>query len=189
MFGRLFGILFALLAAVAGAVLGRMAADLRRQSDAGEPLHLETESIALRPRDVMPGVIAALRVHDRPWSYLHIPSWFAAFSVNFAFAALSRELGPLLGVLRGDSHDDEPRPEPSAYAWPEAGPSTSAPPYVPPVAPVTTARRRAGPSLTRFPSFLVTIVTRCMSSRSMRRVWRWLPRGATSRCCNSSSAA
>lgn len=137
MFGRLFGILFALLAAVAGAVLGRMAADLRRQSEAGEPLQLETESVSLRPRDVMPGVIAALRVHDRPWSYLHIPSWFAAFSVNFAFAALSRELGPLLGVLRGDSGDDEPRPESSAYGWQEAGPSRSAPPYVPPVAPMT----------------------------------------------------
>lgn len=138
MFGRLFGILFALLAAVAGALLGRMAADLRRQSEAGQPLHLETESVSVRPRDVMPGVIAALRVHDRPWSYLHIPSWFAAFSVNFAFAALSRELGPLLGALRGDSHDEKPSPE---YAWPEAGPSatppSSGPSYAPSVTPVT----------------------------------------------------
>ena len=30
--------------------------------------------------------VAALRVGDRPWSYLHIPPWLAAFVVNFAVA-------------------------------------------------------------------------------------------------------
>jgi hypothetical protein len=132
MFGRLFGIIFALLAAIAGAVLGRMAADMRRQSEAGEALHVQTESVSLRPRDVMPGLIAALRVHDRPWSYLHIPSWVAAFGVNFAFAALGRELGPLFGALRGDSDDEEPYPEANAYAWPEAASNAPPAPYVPP---------------------------------------------------------
>jgi hypothetical protein len=132
MLGRLFGILFALLAAVAGAVLGRMAADVRRQSEAGEAVRVQAESASLRPRDVMPGLIAALRVHDRPWSYLHIPSWVAAFGVNFAFAALAHELGPLLGALRGESNDEQRYPEANAYAWPESGSSASTTQYVPP---------------------------------------------------------
>jgi hypothetical protein len=127
MFRRLFAVLFAIAAAILGAVIGRAAADLRRKSEAGEALHVEMDVASLRPRDVMPGLVAALRVHDRPWSYLHVPSWVAAFSVNFAFAALARELGPLFGALRGDDDTDGTYPTSNrSGAWPyESAPATS----------------------------------------------------------------
>jgi hypothetical protein len=128
MFRRLFAILFALVAALAGAALGRVVADARRQSEAGEEMHLDMDVTALHPRDVMPGLIAALRVRDRPWSFLHIPSWLAAFSVNFAFAALAHELGPLLRTLRGESDDEDVYPTvdgaPPSWSMP---PSTALP--------------------------------------------------------------
>ncbi|MEZ4553926.1 MAG: hypothetical protein R3B59_08465 [Dehalococcoidia bacterium] len=102
--GRLFKILFAVAAGVAGALAGRYVARLRHK-----PAHeFEAEAQgalsepALRPRDVIPGLIAALRVHDRPWSYLHIPAWLAAFAVNFGLAAAGREFGPLASSLRGE---------------------------------------------------------------------------------------
>lgn len=118
MFRRLFAILFALVAALLGAVLGKAVADLRRKSEAGEALHVDMDVASVRPRDVMPGLVAALRVQDRPWSYLHIPSWVAAFSVNFAFAALASELGPLLSALRGeDEPGDERDWQSDATSW------------------------------------------------------------------------
>lgn len=83
--------------AVLGAVAGRIAIDLRRRHAQGEPLEVNLNASSLRPQEVIPGLIAALRVRDRPWSYLHIPGWFAAFSVNFTLAALGRELQPLDG--------------------------------------------------------------------------------------------
>jgi hypothetical protein len=129
MFRRLFAILFALVAALAGAVLGKVVADARRQSEAGDEMHLDMDVTALHPRDVMPGLIAALRVRDRPWSFLHIPSWLAAFSVNFAFAALSHELGPLLRTLRGESDDEDIyRVDGAPPSWTPAPSSSSAPP-------------------------------------------------------------
>jgi len=70
----------------------------------------------LRPRDVIPGLVAALRVHDKPWSFLHIPAWLAAFAVNFGLAAMGRELGPLGNSLRGGD-DGWGRPAPR---WTEA---------------------------------------------------------------------
>jgi hypothetical protein len=126
MFRRLFGILFALFAALAGAVLGKVVADARRQSESDEEMHLDMDMTALHPRDVMPGLIAALRVRDRPWSFLHIPSWLAAFSVNFAFAALAHELGPLLRTLRGESDDED------VYRVDGAPESWTPPPSTPP---------------------------------------------------------
>ena len=80
--------------AVLGAVAGRIAADLRRRHEQGEPLEVTREAAIPRPQEVVPGLVAALRVSDRPWSVLHIPSWLAAFAVNFAFSALGRELRP-----------------------------------------------------------------------------------------------
>jgi hypothetical protein len=73
----------------------------------------------------MPGLVAALRVHDRPWSFLHIPSWLAAFTVNFAFTALGRELGPLFGALRGDSDDRVHEGPRDRSLWPDAPPYPS----------------------------------------------------------------
>jgi len=107
MFRRLFAVLFALLAAVGGAILGKIVADARRQAERDGVQHLDMDVTALHPRDVMPGLIAALRVRDRPWSFLHIPSWLAAFTVNFAFAALAHDLEPLLRTLRGESDDED----------------------------------------------------------------------------------
>ena len=80
--------------AVLGAAAGRVAADLRRRREQGEPLEVTREAAIPRPQEVVPGLIAALRVSDRPWSVLHVPSWLAAFAVNFAFSALGRELRP-----------------------------------------------------------------------------------------------
>jgi len=87
-------VLIAVGFAVLGAVAGRVAADLRRRREQGEPLEVTREATIPRPQEVVPGLIAALRVRDRPWLYLQIPGWFAAFAVNFAFSALGRELRP-----------------------------------------------------------------------------------------------
>lgn len=81
--------------AVVGAVAGRIAVDLRQRHLRGEPLEVKLDASSLRPQEIVPGLIAAMRVRDRPWSYLHIPGWFAAFAVNFAVSALGRELRPL----------------------------------------------------------------------------------------------
>ena len=80
--------------AVLGAVAGRVAMDLRQRQMRGEPLEVKLDASSLRPQEIVPGIIAAMRVRDRPWSYLHIPGWFAAFAVNFAVSALGRELRP-----------------------------------------------------------------------------------------------
>lgn len=100
---RIIGILFAVVAGVAGAFAGRYVARMRREAAAeyvAQPPP-EADEPMLRPRDVIPGLIAALRVHDKPWSYLHIPAWLAAFAVNFGLAAMGRELGPLGNSIRG----------------------------------------------------------------------------------------
>lgn len=89
--------------AVVGAVAGRVAMDLRQRHLRGEPLEVKLDASSLRPQEIVPGLIAAMRVRDRPWSYLHIPGWFAAFAVNFAVSALGRELRPL------DDEDGEAR--------------------------------------------------------------------------------
>lgn len=132
MLRRLLTIMLALLAALAGAFAGRAVADLRRQSAAGQALAFNTQAADLKPRDVIPGIIAALRVRDRPWSYLHIPAWLAAFGVNFAVAALSRELHPFGGMTRREEEVREHRTAPGADArdWREDAPiaSTAVPP-------------------------------------------------------------
>ena len=84
------------VAAVAGAVAGRVAAEARRRRDAGEPVtDIDFSSITLRAQDLVPGLVAALRVRDRPWSWFHIPSWLAAFGVNFGIAAVGGDLSRL----------------------------------------------------------------------------------------------
>lgn len=101
---RLVGILLALGGAVGGAFAGRYVARMRQGH--AEPEYVveakpEPSMGGLRPRDVIPGLIAALRVHDRPWSYLHIPGWLAAFAVNFGLGAMGRDFGPLGGSSPG----------------------------------------------------------------------------------------
>ncbi len=130
MIRRLRTLLFALLFAVLGAVAGRVASDIRRQQAAGEEPQLNLDGINLRPRDIAPGVVAAMRVSSRPWSLLHIPPWMAAFSINFAIAAFARELGPLGRMARGEfgEEDDGPQTEfddASPTAPPAEEPSTA----------------------------------------------------------------
>jgi hypothetical protein len=103
--------------AVAGALAGRVAADLRRQLEAGLQPSIDPATIELRPRDVVPGLLAAMRSGDRPWSYLRIPAWLVAFAVNFALGAFSEELGPLrkaagLDLFDGGEEAGAPPPEP-----------------------------------------------------------------------------
>ncbi|RJQ13147.1 MAG: hypothetical protein C4558_00460 [Dehalococcoidia bacterium] len=49
----------------------------------------------MRPQDLVPGIVAALRVNDAPWSWLHIPSPLAAFGVNLGVAAFGGDLAAL----------------------------------------------------------------------------------------------
>ena len=84
-----------LIFAVLGAAAGRWLSAQRRGETASFDL------AALRPtvREVMPGLIAALRASERPWSYLHLPGWLAAFAVNLATGAFASELAPWLRAL------------------------------------------------------------------------------------------
>ena len=101
-------VLFAALGVAAGRALERW----RRPPEPGqEPEPLDLAALQPTARDLMPGLIAALRVRDQPWSYLHIPSWLAAFGVNFAVIALSRELGPVLDALGLAPSDAERDPD------------------------------------------------------------------------------
>ncbi len=90
---RLRSLLFILLAAGLGAVLGRLALDARKRMEAGEsPAAIDPSKITLRVQDVVPGLVAAFRVKDAPWSWFHIPSWLAAFTVNLGVGALGGDL-------------------------------------------------------------------------------------------------
>lgn len=115
--------------AVLGAVAGRVAMDLRQRQLRGEPLEVKLDASTLRPQEIVPGIIAAMRVRDRPWSYLRIPGWFAAFAVNFAVSALGRELRPPDDEEPGSAHTIEGRaaPPPAAAPPPDA-PASDAPP-------------------------------------------------------------
>ena len=99
MLRRLRFLLLIAVAAVAGAVAGRVAADVRRRREAGEaPAGFDLARITVRAQDLVPGLVAAVRVRDQPWSWLHIPSWIAAFGVNFGVAAVGGDLSRLRGM-------------------------------------------------------------------------------------------
>lgn len=80
------------IAAVAGAVAGRVAAEVRRQQETGDPIDLSLNDVRIRAQDIVPGLVAAARVRDTPWSWLHIPSWLAAFGVNLGVGAVGGDL-------------------------------------------------------------------------------------------------
>jgi hypothetical protein len=90
--GRIRFLLFIAVAAIAGAVAGRIAAEVRRQQEAGEPIDISLSDVKIRAQDVVPGLVAAARVRDTPWSWLRIPSWLAAFGVNFGVGAVGGDL-------------------------------------------------------------------------------------------------
>lgn len=101
MFRRLSQLIVAVAFGVLGAAAGRAFVDLRKQQAEGEQPTMPSFSldrINVRPQDVAPGVVAAMRVTSRPWSWLHIPPWLAAFAVNFGLVAFARELGSLRGM-------------------------------------------------------------------------------------------
>lgn len=96
MLGRLRTALLVLMGAAAGAVMGRVVLEARRRQEAGlDPMDLDIRRVTLRPQDLVPGIVAALRVNDAPWSWLHIPSPVAAFGVNLGVAAFGGDLASL----------------------------------------------------------------------------------------------
>ena len=97
MFSRLRLMVLSGLFAALGAVSGHIVAEVRRQQESAESPHLDLNHINVRPRDIAPGVVAAMRVSGRPWSWLHVPPWLAAFGVNFAIAAFAREISSVTG--------------------------------------------------------------------------------------------
>ena len=83
------------LAAVVGSALGRYAAQVHARIDAGEdPLGAAFE-FDIRPQELVPGVVAAFRVGEPPWSWLHVPAWLAAFATNFFVTAVGGDLDRL----------------------------------------------------------------------------------------------
>jgi hypothetical protein len=132
-----------LVAAAAGAVLGRWLAEARARVDRGEdPLAVSFNDVNVRPQDFVPGVFAAFRVGEPPWSWLHIPGWLAAFGLNFGTAVVGGDLERLrqtvedralsaLGLQADDfrAEDVTPAPE-SPFAPPP--PTEPAPPREPP---------------------------------------------------------
>lgn len=92
MMGRIRFLLLIAIAASAGAVAGRVAAEVRRQRDAGQHIDLSLADVKIRLQDVVPGLVAAARVRDTPWSWLHIPSWLAAFGMNLGVGAVGGDL-------------------------------------------------------------------------------------------------
>ena len=107
MFKRIASIVAAVGFAAAGVVAGRLFLDLRRQVEEGEELHVDADRVRIQPRELVPGLIAAMRVHDRPWSFLHVPGWLAAFAINFGFVAFASQLAPVRAVLGLDLFDPD----------------------------------------------------------------------------------
>lgn len=93
---RLRSVLYVLVAAVLGAVIGRLAFQARERIDAGQPIE-SVNLAAAQPRvqDVIPGLVAAFRVQDAPWSWFHIPGWLAALAVNAAVGAVGGDFTSL----------------------------------------------------------------------------------------------
>lgn len=96
MFRRLRSLAFILLGAALGAVVGRVALQARQNVEQGEPAAaVDFEHITLRMQDVVPGLVAAFRVNDAPWSWFHIPGWLAAFAVNAGVGAVGGDITKL----------------------------------------------------------------------------------------------
>ena len=96
MLRRLRSIVLVIIAAAVGAALGKIALQARHRMDANEPLmSVEFRELNLRAQDFIPGLVAAFRVKDAPWSWFHIPGWMAAFAVNFGIGAAGGDITAL----------------------------------------------------------------------------------------------
>ena len=115
--------------AALGAVAGRVAAEARSRQRAGQqPADIDLAAITLRPRDVVPGIAVAMRVGRRPWSFLHVPPWIAAFATNFGVAMYGSEIEAFTGARDGDPvaeqwGDATPAPDFAGEPAPESAPS------------------------------------------------------------------
>ncbi len=115
------------LAAVVGALLGRLAAELRHRAESGDDLvgaldEISLDPRTLAPRELVPGLVAAVRARDVPWSYLHVPPWLAALSVNCGAAVLARELAQLDELM-----DVRPPQDRGTPAWEPGAPASDEP--------------------------------------------------------------
>ena len=96
MLRRLRTAILVMIAAALGAVLGRVVLQARGRLDAGEsPTDIDVQQITPRVQDVIPGLVAAFRVQDAPWSWFHIPAWLAAFTVNLGVGAAGGDIAAL----------------------------------------------------------------------------------------------
>ncbi|MBM3140340.1 MAG: hypothetical protein FJZ92_09055 [Chloroflexi bacterium] len=120
MLRRIRSLVLILIAAIAGAACGRAFAQMRAQQHpaaagtvegaagtegAAEPA-AETRGgslLRIRPQEVVPGIVAAFRVGEPPWSWLHIPGWLVAFAVNLGTTAFGGQLHHLREMVeQGD---------------------------------------------------------------------------------------
>ena len=93
MFRRLRSLAFILLGAALGAAVGRLALEARQNMERGESAtDIDVGRVTLRIQDVVPGLVAAFRVSDAPWSWFHIPGWLAAFAVNAGVGAVGGDI-------------------------------------------------------------------------------------------------
>lgn len=96
MLRRIRAVLMVLVFATIGAVVGKVIAEVRRRQEAGEDVSgIDVREIRVKPADLVPGLVAAVRVHDQPWSWLRIPSWMAAMIVNAAVGAVGGNIARL----------------------------------------------------------------------------------------------
>ena len=144
MLGWLRSVVLTLIFALLGAAAGRAFAEQRRRAEEGEPDLLDEgpeavlEVALAQPtvQEIVPGLVAATRVRHRPWSFLGIPPWAAAFAVNFLVTAMGGSLSEALeraGFVTSDEAgmviDDFPA---DAAATGDGEPPTDAPPDPPP---------------------------------------------------------
>ena len=142
MFGWLRTVMLTIVFALLGAAVGRAFAEQRRRLEAGEMCLIDEGPAACldvamtqpTPKEIVPGLVAALRVGDRPWSFLGIPPWAAAFAVNFLVTAM----GPSLGEALERAGFAMPRMPDAATViedWPEDGDAARWAPPPPPDSP------------------------------------------------------
>lgn len=121
MIRKLRSLIIIVIAAALGAVLGRVVLEVRHRIDAGEPPEsVDLRRVTVRIQDLVPGFVAAMRVRDVPWSWLHIPPWLAAFVVNLGTAAVGGDLSRLREMVERSAMSlagMAPRDPEPAEAW------------------------------------------------------------------------